>query len=232
MKAFLSAILAFTVLFFGERIYADSYSSVLCKNDSFTCYKVKRGDTWQKLFLDPEQKDLVMRLNRMNVPLERGMKIAIPKDLSNTDIMNYAPFPKQITPRGQKMIFVSLNSKVLAWAAYSENGELQNWGPASGGQGWCPDVHRACHTSTGHFAVYRKSGASCVSSKFPVNRGGAPMPYCMFFHGGFALHGSHEVPGYNASHGCVRMFVPDAKWLNQEFLMDDDNVPVIISNQL
>lgn len=32
---------------------------------------------------------------------------------------------------------------------------------------------------------------------------------------------------YNDSHGCIRMFVDDAKWLNQEFVGDDE-VPVVI----
>lgn len=232
MRAVISAVLVFLLLFLGETLYADTYSSMLCKNPNFICHKVKRGETWQKLFPDATEKDLVMRLNRTNRALHSGMKIAIPKDLSEADLMTYAPFPKQITPRGQKMIFVSVHSKVLAWGAYDENGELQNWGPVSGGQNWCSDVGRGCRTTVGEYAVYRKSGASCVSSKFPIPRGGAPMPYCMFFHGGFALHGSHDVPGYNASHGCVRMFVPDAKWLNQEFIMDDRNIPVIVSNQI
>ncbi len=44
------------------------------------------------------------------------------------------------------------------------------------------------------------------------------MPYCMHFSGGYALHGSPTVPGYNASHGCVRLFTEDAKWLNQHFV--------------
>lgn len=44
------------------------------------------------------------------------------------------------------------------------------------------------------------------------------MPYCMFFHKGYALHGSSDIPGYRASHGCVRMFVQDALWLNHEFV--------------
>jgi lipoprotein-anchoring transpeptidase ErfK/SrfK len=40
----------------------------------------------------------------------------------------------------------------------------------------------------------------------------------MFFHGGYALHGSNDVPGYNASHGCVRLVTEDAKWLNTQFV--------------
>ncbi len=44
------------------------------------------------------------------------------------------------------------------------------------------------------------------------------MPYCMHFFMGYALHGSDQVPGYAASHGCVRMFIEDARWLNEEFI--------------
>ena len=44
------------------------------------------------------------------------------------------------------------------------------------------------------------------------------MPYCMYFHKGFALHGSNDIPGFRASHGCIRMFTDDAKWLNHEFV--------------
>lgn len=33
----------------------------------------------------------------------------------------------------------------------------------------------------------------------------APMPYASYFTGGIALHGSADVPGYPASHGCVRV---------------------------
>ena len=32
------------------------------------------------------------------------------------------------------------------------------------------------------------------------------------------MHGSGDMPGYRASHGCVRMFVRDAQWLNQSFV--------------
>lgn len=66
--------------------------------------------------------------------------------------------------------------------------------------------------------MYHKRGRGCVSHKFPLGRGGAKMPYCMFFHRGFAMHGSYDVPGYRASHGCIRLFTRDAEWLNREFI--------------
>lgn len=218
-------------LFIYSSAFAQSFSTALCKDsEQFECYTVKRGQTWASLFPDEDERMLVMKLNRINVRLHGGMRIAIPKDMQNPDPLLYAPFPRELPTQGYKVIIVSLNPKTQAWGAYDEAGVLQNWGPVSGGKGWCPDIGRSCHTKTGNFSIYRKGGASCVSSKFPVGRGGAPMPYCMFFNGGFALHGSYDVPGYNASHGCVRMFIPDAEWLNEEFVQDDD-VEVIITNK-
>ncbi|MDR3477329.1 MAG: L,D-transpeptidase [Gammaproteobacteria bacterium] len=191
------------------------YGSRLCEDTTkYSCYVAKRGDRWEKLFPDEDKMNLEKHINRINIRLEPGMVLAIPRG-DDLDIMSYSPFTKQISPLGEKVIIVSLTN--LAWGAYDEQGTLVRWGPASGARGYCPDIHGGCHTPTGSFAIYRKLGDECVSSKFPVGRGGAPMPYCMYFHGGFALHGSYEVPGYNASHGCVRLFVGDAEWLNETF---------------
>ena len=204
--------------------------SHLCKDSAhYTCYTIKRGDTWANLFTNQRERDLVMRVNRMNIPLYRGLQIAIPNDLY-ADVKRFSPFPEKISPPGQKVIYVSLHPLVLAWGAYDSQGYLEAWGPAVGARGYCPDTGHSCHTALGHFTIYRKQGAKCVSTRFPVGKGGAPMPWCMFFHGGYALHGSYEVPGFNASHGCVRLFVPDAEWLNQVFTAGDNNVMVIVTN--
>ena len=40
----------------------------------------------------------------------------------------------------------------------------------------------------------------------------APMPYSIFFHGGYAIHGTDQISrlGYPASHGCVRLHPSNA----------------------
>jgi lipoprotein-anchoring transpeptidase ErfK/SrfK len=40
----------------------------------------------------------------------------------------------------------------------------------------------------------------------------APMPHAIFFHGGFAIHGSYDIArlGGPASHGCIRLHPNDA----------------------
>jgi lipoprotein-anchoring transpeptidase ErfK/SrfK len=40
----------------------------------------------------------------------------------------------------------------------------------------------------------------------------SPMPHAIFFHGGFAIHGSYDIArlGGPASHGCIRLHPNDA----------------------
>lgn len=124
-------------------------------------------------------------------------------------------FPAKRSATGRN-VFI-FDPRRLRWAAYNSNGTLIKTGAGSGGKGYCSDLKRSCRTPSGTYSVYAKRGASCKSSKFPVGKGGAPMPYCTFFRGGYAIHGSYNVPNYNASHGCIRVHPSAAKWL-QKFL--------------
>lgn len=104
------------------------------------------------------------------------------------------------------------------WFAYDEEGDLIASGPAAGGADYCPDVGKKCRTVVGEFKAISRKGANCKSSIFPVGKGGAPMPYCTFFQGGYAVHGSYQPLTSNVSHGCVRVDPDDAKWLYENFL--------------
>jgi hypothetical protein len=61
----------------------------------------------------------------------------------------------------------------------------------------------ATPTIRGHFQFYRKDAG--------YNSLG--MYYSVYFHGGYATHGYHSVPPYNASHGCVRNPIPDSQFI-------------------
>lgn len=105
-----------------------------------------------------------------------------------------------------------------AFAAYDSNGDLVKSGRASGGMAYCDDIYRSCRTPVGTFRVHSKGDADCISRKYPVGEGGAPMPYCMYFNGGYAIHGSYYVPNHPASHGCIRLIPATAQWLHQNFI--------------
>ncbi|WP_419421047.1 L,D-transpeptidase [Legionella sp. D16C41] len=110
------------------------------------------------------------------------------------------------------------NPNKLTWTAIDQNGHVVRSGKASGGRKYCPDIRRGCKTPSGTYTVISKQGPGCRSTRYPVGRGGSPMPYCMFFSKYYAIHGSYEVPNYNASHGCIRVVPSDAKWLSGNFI--------------
>jgi len=191
---------------------------VSCDREGYICLKVKSGQSWHSLFPDEHDRAIVMRINHRNGELWPGIKIYVPENLAESNILDYAPLPRNIEPENEKLVVVDLSLHV--WAAYDADGAMVRWGPATGGRTICPDTEdSSCKTKQGEFRIYSLGTSNCVSSKFPEPEGGAPMPYCMFFNGGQALHGS---PGGvikgNASHGCVRMFVQDAEWLRYDFV--------------
>ncbi len=81
--------------------------------------------------------------------------------------------------------------------ASSGSGEVYTW----------PDgrVARA-DTPVGTFTIQRR-----ISGLREGDLGAMYDP--MYFHEGWAIHGSNSVPGYPASHGCVRLPRADALWL-------------------
>lgn len=113
---------------------------------------------------------------------------------------------------------VIFSPRTLQWKAVNSSGKVIRSGRASGGRSYCPDIKRSCRTPSGTYSVISKRGPSCRSTRYPVGKGGAPMPYCMFFSKYYAIHGSPDVPNYNASHGCIRVPPSDARWLNQNFV--------------
>ena len=223
MKSVIIAAVSSLIMLFGSPIYASYmddnpkyYGAHLCAYKNFKCIQVKRGDTWAKMFPNKREREIVKRLNRMNIALRYRSWIVVPTNLKDLNYLDISPFPLKMEATGKKLVVVNLG--LQAFAAYDKEGNLVHWGPISGGRDWCDDVNRPCRTATGSHRIIRKQGAGCESSKYPIEtNGGAPMPWCMHYYRGFALHGAN-LPGFHASHGCVRLFHNDAKWLNRHFI--------------
>jgi hypothetical protein len=195
-----------------EPIY---FGARLCDNPAFECIIIQAHETWESKFSNEIHRDLVQRLNRTYNRLIPGQRLVVPKNLATVTLMELAPFTHQIADKEKQII---VDQDKLAWGAYNADGQLVNWGPIASGRDKCPDSANSCRTLTGIYRVFSKEGLNCKSDIFPIGRGGAKMPYCMYFHKGFALHGSDDIPGFRASHGCIRLFTRDAKWLNDEFV--------------
>jgi lipoprotein-anchoring transpeptidase ErfK/SrfK len=82
-------------------------------------------------------------------------------------------------------------------------------------------------TPTGEFAPIRMH-EKWYSAKYE----NAPMPWSIFFHGGYAIHGTTDLKhlGQIASHGCVRLDPKNAKLLFElveEYGMENTRVEVL-----
>lgn len=150
----------------------------------------------------------VISLSLLQLPLSSYSR-------SRSSYSSGGSMPSQIAPLGEKVIII--NPRIHAYGAYDANGNLLRSGLVTAGNSWCPDIRRPCRTKVGSFRIYSLGGPGCKSTRYPLPRGGAPMPYCMFFNGNQGLHGSYQVVRGNVSHGCVRLNVSDARWIRYEF---------------
>jgi lipoprotein-anchoring transpeptidase ErfK/SrfK len=94
-------------------------------------------------------------------------------------------FPKQ-----GKHVEADLSLQVLALIRGSK---VERIYPISSGKPSTPTV-------LGTFRVYSKTPGTNAKG----------MVFTSYFHGGYGIHGYHDVPIYAASHGCLRAPVPDA----------------------
>jgi lipoprotein-anchoring transpeptidase ErfK/SrfK len=137
--------------------------------------------------------------------------------------------PSHLDTHGKKLVLVDPN--VHTWGAYGADGNLIRAGIATAGGHTCPpDADEAdCRTGRGTYHITSLGSEDCASKIYPRPDGGGLMPYCMFFNNGQALHGSPDniVIEDNVSHGCVRMRIPDAEWMRNNFAQVGTKVVVM-----
>lgn len=215
---FLTIILSFLFVMFSyaeasEYEYVDStnnYSSSGASDDGFDA---NSADIDYAFSQSIKEDHLKPKKSYHHEPTRKRAYSAIDYDDASDE--SDSRLPNRISPPGEKFILV--DPRVHAWGAYSSNGNLLRSGLATAGARWCRDIDRPCKTKSGVFRIYSLGNYNCISNKYPVGEGGAPMPYCMYFNGGQGLHGSHELAEANISHGCVRISVSDAEWLRFNF---------------
>jgi hypothetical protein len=160
------------------------------------------------------QKSLIFIMVMFSANLARAGGV-IELSASPFDTAN-APISEYIKSSGEKVIVVDPREHI--YGAYNAHGKLVRWGLATAGSDDCRDSNGSCRTHQGVYRIYSAGTAGCVSKKYPLPDGGASMPFCMYFNGGEAIHGSNEIEYDNVSHGCVRVHVDDAEWLRYRFV--------------
>ena len=174
---------------------------------------------------DTNNLKIIALINRVDVKfLKRFDTLVIPSDFSE-EIKNYFPFPLEapFLENVKKIIFFSYPSQ--SFAAY-ENGKLVYTGPTSMGR-------KADMTPTGLF--YTNWKAEKTISTFN-DEWELKWNFNIENKLGVGFH-QYEMPGYPASHSCLRLTEKDAKylyeWADQWTLKGTDNIlakgtPVVV----
>ncbi|HZD89948.1 MAG TPA: L,D-transpeptidase [Pseudolabrys sp.] len=89
-------------------------------------------------------------------------------------------------------------------------------------------ARRGYHTPNGTYRPQRLA-RKWYSRKYDMS----PMPYSIFFHGGYAIHGSYESRyiGRPASHGCVRLHPKDAAKLFALVKAHRDDTKIVVTGE-
>lgn len=99
-------------------------------------------------------------------------------------------------------VVAKVNLSTQRMHVYENGRHRYTWKISSGRAGY--------RTPTGSYTIHRMH-----KRYFSKKYHGAPMPYAMFFHRGYAVHGTGSIKrlGRTASHGCVRLHPSNAATL-------------------
>lgn len=157
-------------------------------------------------------KPLLWLLNRNDLEdLRPGDTLVVPNAF-DLDFRAYSPFPRYYPGAREMEKIVILDKSIQAWGAY-RYGELQRWGLINTGA-------ESARTPSGRFNVNWKQEYR-VSTLSPGYGSSAPdaelweMYWVMNLHEQRGIHmHQYALPTAGpASHGCIRLLEPDAKWL-------------------
>lgn len=150
--------------------------------------------------LGPDVFALVLKINRLDRKhLRSGASVVIPD--AQADLANLSPLPLKLDAVRSIPKLILVSRRAQAFGAY-EFGGLVRWGPTSTGKKSTPTPAGLYHTNW-----KAKERRSSVNQSWIL-------PWCFNIDDitGVSFH-QFDLPGYPASHGCVRLLEEDAKWL-------------------
>jgi len=165
-----------------------------------------------------EQQKIIAATNRIDLNRIRIKSALVIPDTMLQSFMDYTPFPAGIEKLINTSKFILVNQRIQLFALY-ESGKLIRTGPVSSGRKSKPTPNGLFHTN---FKARKK--ISTIDGSWVM-----PYYFNIINRDGVALH-QFTLPGYPASHSCIRMYEEDAKfiynWADQWQLSADGNTVV------
>jgi len=161
---------------------------------------------------------LVLKINRLDLEhVRQGDSLMVPD--TPGDVLALSAFPQRVSTElsaAARLLVVS--RRVQAFAAY-ENGALVRWGPTSTGRKETPTPAGLYHTNWRSRLRQSSDNAQWM------------LPWLWNFENqrGVSFH-QFDLPGFPASHACVRLLEEDARWIYdwaEPWILSDDRRSII-----
>jgi hypothetical protein len=203
-----------------KRTQASHHKTIEYKEpESTVTYKFEKTKQWlDSIKGDSTKLNIAYAINRTDKANFAKMdSVIIPADFSG-DLVYYLPFPLHVDALQEVSKILIFSYPTQTFAAY-ENGELTYTGPTNMGR-------KKDQTPTGLFFTNWK--AEKTTSTFN-DEWDLKWNFNIENKLGVGFH-QYELPGYPASHSCLRLLEKDAKylykWADEWILKDSENVKV------
>jgi hypothetical protein len=172
---------------------------------------------------------LLEKLNRADVEHLARLKAYIVPSVWDADELSYSPLPIEYERAREKKKAIVVHLPQQVFGGY-EQGRLVRWGPVSSGSAKSPTPQGQYHLN------WRSRGhQSTVDERWFL-----PWYFNFINKRGISFH-EFALPGYPASHSCLRLLKRDAMWLfswGEEWKLDskgwkisEQGTPVLILGQ-
>jgi hypothetical protein len=147
-----------------------------------------------------DQLLLMQKINRLDrAHFRQGYVLLLPSDFS--DSTNISPYPPKLASLAEVKKILFVNRRIQAFGIY-ENGVLVRWGPTSTGKKKTPTPPGLYYTNW-----KKELTRSTIDNGWEL-----PWNVNIANFEGISLH-QFDLPGYPASHSCVRLLAEDAQWI-------------------
>lgn len=172
---------------------------------------------FQKKYSEEEIHN-ILAINRLDFKNRWRADTLVVPDKMEKDFNAYSPFPRNISLAKEINKLALFSYPIHAYALY-EKGSLIKWGPSSMGKKSSPT-----RIGLGFTNWKKKLAISTSNSEWKLR-----WNFNVFNFQGIGWH-QYDLPGYHASHSCMRLLEKDAEWMyawGEQWILDEKGTKIL-----